>query len=94
MASQQSVSKVDATQLLAVAAVSIFIPKPCCWLSQSMNGKIMRKNSLMWGGLCQNKGRESKTWHTLTPEGLRAGGQLSRFSFKGKDKGPAVEEKK
>lgn len=94
MASQQPVSKANTWQLPEVAAVSIFILKSCCWLSQNMNGKIMRKkNSLMWGVLYQNKGRENKKWHTFASEGLSTGRQVSVFSFKGKDKWPAVEKK-
>lgn len=95
MASQQSVSKFDTTQLLAVAAVSIFVLRSRCWLSQSMNGKIMRKkNSLMWGGSYQNKGADNKTWRTPASEGLSVGGPASAFFFKGKEKGPAVEKQK
>lgn len=94
MASQQSVSKFDTTQLLAVAAVSGFVLRSRCWLSQSTNGKIMRKkSSLMWHGSYQNKGTENKTWHTAASEGPSVGGQASVFAFKGKDKGPAVEKR-
>ena len=48
----------------------------------------------MCGGLYQNEGSENKKWHTLASEGLSVGGQASMFSFKGKDKGPAVEKRK
>lgn len=90
---QQSVSKVNRTQLFAVAAVSIFILKSCCQHSQPMNGNIMRmKNSVICGGLYRNEGSENKKWHTLASEGLSVGGRpacsLSRA------KGPAVEKRK
>lgn len=78
-----------------MAAVSIFILKSCCQHSQPVNGNIMEmKNSVMCGGLYRNEGSENKKWHTLASEGLSVGGQASMLSFKGKDKGPAVEKRK
>lgn len=47
----------------------------------------------MSGGKSQNKAMENKKWHTPASEGLSVGGQASMFSFKGKDKGPAVEKR-
>lgn len=92
MASQQSVSKVNTTQLLAVAAVHIFILKPCLDSTKHAWENNEEENSLRSGGLYQNKGGENKNWHTLVSEGSSAGRQVSMFSFE--DKGPAVEKRK
>lgn len=47
----------------------------------------------MWGGLYRNRGSAEEMAHTGL-RGLVCRGQVSMFSFKGKDKGPAVEKRK